>query len=41
MISDFKDEASRLFAKTITSKPKASRQQSSELYIICKNYRKV
>lgn len=41
MISDFKDEASKFFAKTITSKPKASRQQSSELYIICKNYRKV
>jgi 23S rRNA (uridine2552-2'-O)-methyltransferase len=38
MISDFKEEASRLFAKTITAKPNASRQQSSELYIICKNY---
>lgn len=38
MISDFKDEASKLFAKTMTAKPKASRQQSSELYIICKRY---
>ncbi len=38
MISDFKDEASKLFEKTMTAKPKASRQQSSELYIICKNY---
>ena len=40
MISDFKDEASKLFEKTTTAKPKASRQQSSELYIICKNYRR-
>jgi 23S rRNA (uridine2552-2'-O)-methyltransferase len=38
MISDFKDEASKLFAKTMTAKPKASRQQSSEFYIICKRY---
>jgi 23S rRNA (uridine2552-2'-O)-methyltransferase len=41
MMGDFKKEASQIFAKTITAKPKASRQQSSEIYIICKTYCRV
>jgi 23S rRNA (uridine2552-2'-O)-methyltransferase len=40
MAEDFKKEASKIFAKTIIAKPKASRQQSSEIYIICKTYRR-
>lgn len=41
MMGDFKKEASKIFANTFIAKPKASRQQSSEIYIICKAYCRV
>jgi 23S rRNA (uridine2552-2'-O)-methyltransferase len=33
--SNVKQEASKLFSKVTTSKPKASRQKSSEFYLVC------
>lgn len=33
-----KQEASKLFSKVMTSKPKASRQKSSEFYLVCLSY---
>lgn len=33
-----KQEASKVFLKVITSKPKASRQKSSEFYLICSGF---
>jgi 23S rRNA (uridine2552-2'-O)-methyltransferase len=37
MMNDFKVKLAVIFTKVIVCKPKASRQESSELYIICKN----
>lgn len=36
--SNVKQEASRVFEKVTTSKPKASRQKSSELYLVCSSF---
>jgi 23S rRNA (uridine2552-2'-O)-methyltransferase len=36
---DVKQEASRMFMKVTTSKPKASRQKSSEFYIVCSEFK--
>lgn len=33
-----KQEASKVFSEVITSKPKASRQKSSEFYLVCLSY---
>jgi len=33
-----KREASKVFSKVITNKPKASRQKSSEFYLVCMSY---
>jgi 23S rRNA (uridine2552-2'-O)-methyltransferase len=36
--SNVKQEASRVFKKVTTSKPKASRQKSSEFYLVCSSF---
>lgn len=36
---DVKQEASRMFMKVTTSKPKASRQKSSEFYVVCSEFK--
>jgi 23S rRNA (uridine2552-2'-O)-methyltransferase len=36
---DVREEASKLFLKVSTSKPKASRQKSSEFYIVCSSFK--
>ena len=38
MAKEFKEKVSGNFAKMWISKPRASRQESSEFYIVCKNY---
>ncbi len=38
MVNEFREEVSNNFATIMVSKPKASRQESSEYYIVCKNY---
>ena len=38
MAKEFKEKVSDNFANIMISKPKASRQESSEFYIVCKNY---
>ena len=37
--SDVKQEASKIFMKVTTSKPKASRQKSSEFYVVCSEFK--
>jgi 23S rRNA (uridine2552-2'-O)-methyltransferase len=37
MLSEFKLELKNTFGKVILSKPSASRQESSELYMVCLN----
>lgn len=39
MLKEFKAELGRVFDRVLLSKPSASRQQSSELYIICLNFK--
>jgi 23S rRNA (uridine2552-2'-O)-methyltransferase len=39
MLKEFKSELHKSFGKVILSKPSASRQESSELYVICFNFR--
>lgn len=39
MLKDFKAELGKVFDRVLLSKPSASRQQSSELYIICLNFK--
>ena len=39
MLKEFKSELHRNFGKVFLSKPSASRQESSELYIICLNFK--
>lgn len=36
--SNVKQEASKVFSKVTTSKPKASRQKSSEFYLVCSSF---
>jgi len=38
MANEFKEEVANNFATIMISKPKASRQESSEFYIVCKNH---
>ena len=37
--ADVKQEAAKIFMKVTTSKPKASRQKSSEFYVICSEFK--
>ena len=39
MLKEFRSELHRNFGKVFLSKPSASRQESSELYIICLNFK--
>ncbi len=39
MLKEFKSELHKSFGKVILSKPSASRQESSELYVICFNFK--
>jgi 23S rRNA (uridine2552-2'-O)-methyltransferase len=39
MLKEFRSELDRNFGKVFLSKPSASRQESSELYIICLNFK--
>jgi len=39
MLNEFKTELRRSFGRVLLSKPSASRQQSSELYIVCLDFR--
>lgn len=39
MLKDFKSELRKSFGKVLLSKPSASRQESSELYIICLDFK--
>jgi 23S rRNA (uridine2552-2'-O)-methyltransferase len=39
MLKEFKSELQKSFGKVILSKPSASRQESSELYVICFNFK--
>lgn len=39
MLSEFRDELKKSFGRVLLSKPSASRQQSSELYIVCLDFR--
>ena len=39
MLKEFRSELERSFGKVFLSKPSASRQESSELYIICLNFK--
>jgi 23S rRNA (uridine2552-2'-O)-methyltransferase len=39
MLKEFRSELHRNFGKVLLSKPSASRQESSELYIICLNFK--
>lgn len=36
---EIKDEAAKIFLKVSTSKPKASRQKSSEFYLVCTSFK--
>ena len=38
MLNDFRAEVSKSFGRVLVSKPLASRQQSSELYIVCLDF---
>ena len=39
MLKEFKSELRKSFGKVLLSKPSASRQESSELYIVCLNFK--
>ena len=39
MLREFRDELKKSFGRVLLSKPSASRQQSSELYIVCLDFR--
>lgn len=39
MLNEFRDELKKSFGRVLLSKPSASRQQSSELYIVCLDFR--
>ena len=39
MLKEFRSELQRSFSKVFLSKPSASRQESSELYVICLNFK--
>jgi 23S rRNA (uridine2552-2'-O)-methyltransferase len=39
-LKELRDEMGRSFAKVLVSKPTASRQESSELYLVCLNFRR-
>ena len=38
-LTELKEEMKKSFAKVLVSKPQASRQESSEMYLVCLNYR--
>src|SRR5918992_234560 len=40
MLMEFRSELQKSFGKVLLSKPSASRQESSELYIICLNFKR-
>ena len=40
MLKEFRSELHKSFGKVLLSKPSASRQESSELYIICLNFKR-
>ena len=39
MLNEFRDELKKSFGRVLLSKPSASRQQSSELYIVCLDFK--
>jgi 23S rRNA (uridine2552-2'-O)-methyltransferase len=39
MLNEFRDELKKSFGRVLLSKPTASRQQSSELYIVCLDFK--
>ncbi|HEU4604959.1 MAG TPA: RlmE family RNA methyltransferase [Nitrososphaera sp.] len=39
MLNEFRDELKKSFSRVLLSKPSASRQQSSELYIVCLDFK--
>ncbi len=39
MLNEFRDELKKSFGQVLLSKPSASRQQSSELYIVCLDFK--
>jgi 23S rRNA (uridine2552-2'-O)-methyltransferase len=39
MLKEFKSELQNSFGKVLLSKPSASRQESSELYIVCLDFK--
>ncbi len=39
MLREFRTELGKSFGRVLVSKPSASRQQSSELYIVCLNFK--
>jgi 23S rRNA (uridine2552-2'-O)-methyltransferase len=39
MLKEFKSELRKSFGKVLLSKPSASRQESSELYIVCLDFK--
>jgi 23S rRNA (uridine2552-2'-O)-methyltransferase len=40
MLEEFRSELRKSFGKVLLNKPSASRQESSELYIVCLNFKK-
>jgi 23S rRNA U2552 (ribose-2'-O)-methylase RlmE/FtsJ len=39
MLEEFRSELQKSFGKVLLNKPSASRQESSELYIVCLNFK--
>jgi 23S rRNA (uridine2552-2'-O)-methyltransferase len=39
MLEEFRSELRKSFGKVLLNKPSASRQESSELYIVCLNFK--